>query len=170
MADEHAGPGPAQPTGQAVSPTAKGAAGVAILIAAFLFYQYYSDGNDDDNVNNATCAMTAAAVPLFAEAVTRGRASAAVDTMSGVLTVGACKVALKDLQESPSSQVPLEVETGSGVVQRAVTAPELTTQPPQPAQPNVSVSQLIACGRSYNGPNQGFLLQLCYDGILQPTG
>ncbi|MDQ3611250.1 MAG: hypothetical protein M4D85_06520 [Actinomycetota bacterium] len=119
-------------------------------------------------MNSATCAMTASAVPLFAEAITRGRAPTAVDTMGGVLTAGACKVALKDLQESPSAAVPLEVETGDGVVQRAVTLPDLTTQPAQPTQPKVTVSQLILCGRSYGGPNQEFLLRLCYDGVLQP--
>ena len=168
MVDAHEVPRHDHPPGQGSSPAPKYAAGAFLLLVAFLFYQYYNDGDDTDNVNSATCAMTAAAVPLFAEAITRGKSPTAVDTMSGVFTAGACKVALKDLQETPSSAVRLEVSTGSSAIQHAVTAPDLTTQPPQPAQPRVTATQLILCGRSYGGPNQGFLLKLCYDGVLQP--
>lgn len=149
------------------------AGGIGALVMAILFYNFVTDDEDDGatkTTNNAiTCSMTAAAVPLFVAAVSEGRAGRAVEGIAGVFTDGACIAVLKQLQSSPNTPVPIEVETPQDLVQRDVTLPDLTSPPPQPPPTDqIDLENIFACISSYSDETESFLLQLCYDGLIQP--
>ena len=141
------------------------AGGVALLLIALLFYHFVGKSGDADT-NDATCGMAAAAVPLFAEAVTRGRSPAAVDAIVGIGSVPACKVALKRLQDN--QQTHLKVDTGPATVTRKVTSNDLTVPPPRPRVSSEQIQHILDCIKSYHANTDAFLLQLCYDGVMPP--
>jgi hypothetical protein len=145
---------------------------VADLIVAVIFYFIVTDPGDTESqlktTNTATCAMTAAAVPLFAAAVSEGRAKTAVTGIGGVLTTTACMATLENLQSKPDTPVNLQVQAPTTTVTRSVTLPDLTTPPVRPTAPIVRVSVMIDCAVSYGSGNESFLLRLCYEGVIPP--
>lgn len=146
-------------------------AGIVVLALAAVFHSTFTDSDPqtpNEPVNTATCAMTAAAVPLFVAAVTSGRSAAVIDGIGGVITATACKATLEQLQKAPTTPVLLEVQTPEQTASGSVTLPDLTTRPPQPSTRLVPMSTMLQCLQSYDSQTESLLLKWCYDGVIQP--
>lgn len=149
-------------------------AGIGVIAAAVLYFVVVNDPTDTeaekDANTTATCAIAAASIPFFAQAVSQGRTSKAIEGLATAGTGVACKTLFDNLQQHPDAKAENGLivvgSDGNQSSPQQVSLRDLIVPPPQPNNGH----NLLACFQAFSGPNESLLLRLCWDGVIDPQG
>lgn len=139
-------------------------AGVIVgLVAAFLLGNSMLD-NDPAPDSSAGSTLTASAVGLVAQGLSRGHSPRAIASqVLGPAAAGAaCTSVIESLVEYPEDPVTITVDAEGGLLDTTVTRTELTSPPPAPT--GLDIPGMIECARW----NVHVLYEMCVDGRLEP--